>query len=41
VEACGGTLVIEPAQGGTRVRATLPLAGVRAPDTAGLARAAG
>ncbi len=41
VEACGGTLVIEPAQGGTRVRATLPLAGVRAPDTAGLQRAAG
>ena len=41
VEACGGTLVIEPAQGGTRVRATLPLAGVRAPDTAGLERAAG
>lgn len=41
VEACGGTLVIEPAPGGTRVRATLPLAGVRAPDTAVLERAAG
>ena len=41
VEACGGTLVIEPAQSGTRVLATLPLAGVRAPGTAGLEKAAG
>ena len=41
LEACGGTLVIEPAQGGTRVLATLSLAGVHAPDTTGLERAAG
>lgn len=41
LEACGGTLVIEPTQGGTRVLATLSLAGVHAPDTTGLERAAG
>ena len=41
VEACGGTLEIEPAPGGTRVLATLPLAGVSEPGTVGLERAAG
>ena len=40
LEACGGTLVIEPTQGGTRVLATLSLAGVHAPDTTCLEKAA-